>query len=63
MKNTFKRIFALTLILTILVASLSSCAITSSSTTKLYVYNWGEYISDGSEGSYDTNKLRRNRNG
>ena len=24
--------------------------------TTLYVYNWGEYISDGSEGSYDTNK-------
>ena len=22
--------------------------------TKLYVYNWGEYISDGSEGSFDT---------
>ena len=25
-------------------------------TTTLYVYNWGEYISDGSEGSYNTNK-------
>lgn len=24
--------------------------------TKLYVYNWGEYISDGSEGSLDVNK-------
>lgn len=24
--------------------------------TTLYVYNWGEYISDGSEGSLDTNK-------
>ena len=23
----------------------------------LYVYNWGEYISDGSEGSADTNKM------
>ena len=24
--------------------------------TELYVYNWGEYISDGSEGSLDVNK-------
>ena len=24
--------------------------------TKLYVYNWGEYISDGTDGSLDVNK-------
>ena len=34
--------------------SLSSCE--SEDVTTLYVYNWGEYISDGSEDSLDTNK-------
>ena len=34
----------------------SSCGEDGSGDVKtLYVYNWGEYISDGSEGSYDTN--------
>lgn len=34
----------------------SSCGEGGSGDIKtLYVYNWGEYISDGSEGSYDTN--------
>lgn len=34
----------------------SSCGEGGSGDVKtLYVYNWGEYISDGSEGSYDTN--------
>ncbi|MBR1811678.1 MAG: spermidine/putrescine ABC transporter substrate-binding protein [Clostridia bacterium] len=31
--------------------------------TTLYVYNWGEYISDGSEGSLDVNKEFENRYG
>jgi spermidine/putrescine transport system substrate-binding protein len=36
---------------------LVSCDETSGgSVTELYVYNWGEYISDGSEGSLDSNK-------
>ena len=35
-------------------APLSSCS--SEEETVLYVYNWGEYISDGSEGTLDTNK-------
>ena len=34
--------------------SLTSCG--SEDVTTLYVYNWGEYISDGSEDSLDTNK-------
>lgn len=33
----------------------SSCGKDGAGVTTLYVYNWGEYISDGSEGSYDTN--------
>ncbi|MBR7163640.1 MAG: spermidine/putrescine ABC transporter substrate-binding protein [Clostridia bacterium] len=46
---------ALALFLAILMASalcLSGCG--NSDTLVLNVYNWGEYISDGSEGSYDT---------
>ena len=35
--------------------SLFSCGKSEDSVTTLYVYNWGEYISDGSEDSYDTN--------
>ena len=52
-----KKIIALILALVasfILVGSLSSCS--SESADTLYVYNWGEYISDGSEGCLDVNK-------
>ena len=41
-------------LLTALFLVLPSCGGESSGET-LYVYNWGEYISDGSEGSLDTN--------
>ena len=34
---------------------LTSCSITPEKVTTLYVYNWGEYMSDGSEDSYDSN--------
>ncbi len=39
--------------------SLSGCeaSISGGDTTTLYVYNWGEYISDGSEGCLDSNAL------
>ena len=54
MKRTLSLI-TLTMLLFILVcAPLSSCS--SKDQTVLYVYNWGEYISDGSEGTLDTNK-------
>ena len=36
-------------------ATLSSCGEGTGKATTLYVYNWGEYISDGSEGSLDAN--------
>ena len=47
-----------------LILSLASCGKSDDTdtdapakgSTTLYVYNWGEYISDGSEGSLDTNK-------
>ena len=56
MKNIIFKTFALIFSLIILLLSFSSCASDSSETVKLYVYNWGEYISDGSEDSYDCNK-------
>ncbi len=34
---------------------LTSCAAAPEEVKTLYVYNWGEYISDGSEDSYDSN--------
>ncbi len=51
-----KKIIALLVLLCmllILTLSFSSCS--SNEEIVLYVYNWGEYISDGSEGTIDTN--------
>ncbi len=53
MKRTLSFITAL-FILVLSAAGLVSCANMSSGTT-LYVYNWGEYISDGSEDSLNVN--------
>ena len=57
--KTFKKIFTLLLALIIIalpVLSFVSCdAVMDSDVTTLYVYNWGEYISDGSEGTLDSN--------
>ena len=57
-----KRILTLLLALTLLLLPLSlfsSCAESGASggVTTLYVYNWGEYISDGSEGTDDVNEM------
>ena len=45
------------LLLTVMLPALSSCdgAISAGGVTTLYVYNWGEYISDGSEDTVDVN--------
>ena len=50
------------LLLTLLIVGLpllgmTSCDETSGGTVTLYVYNWGEYISDGSEGTLDVNEM------
>ncbi|MBQ8696766.1 MAG: ABC transporter substrate-binding protein [Clostridia bacterium] len=50
-----KRIFCFVLTLFLVSVSFVSCTETEENTV-LYVYNWGEYISDGSEGSYDVNR-------
>ncbi len=49
---------ALLILSTIALFCLSACSNGGTTETKtLYVYNWGEYISDGSEGSDDTNEM------
>ena len=44
----------LCMLLTVMAPILSSCKSKGESTT-LYVYNWGEYISDGSDGTINSN--------
>lgn len=54
MKKILSLILALFLIFSLCI--LSSCdSDTKGGVKTLYVYNWGEYISDGSEGSLDSN--------
>lgn len=56
-----KKASALLLVLILVFLSLSSCGTEdvqkrqSGKTVTLNVYNWGEYISDGANGTYDTN--------
>ncbi len=48
---------AFIVILTVILAAvaLGLCSCNNDNVTTLYVYNWGEYISDGSEGTLDVN--------
>ena len=50
-----KKILVLTLCALALIALLSGCG-SSGGTLTLNVYNWGEYISDGREGSMDARR-------
>ena len=59
-KRSARRAAALALLLLLsltLPLLLSACKGPGEERVTLYVYNWGEYISDGSEGSLDTNKM------
>ena len=49
---------AFIVILTVILAAvaLGLCSCNNDNVTTLYVYNWGEYISDGSEGSLNVIK-------
>lgn len=53
MKKTLSLVLFSALLLT---AALTFASCDDSQTVTLYVYNWGEYISDGSEGSLDVNR-------
>ncbi len=54
MKKCFTLLLAAALLAALLTACGGSGKPASGGTLTLNVYNWGEYISDGSEGSYDT---------
>ena len=45
------------LLLAPMIMGLTSCSVGGGDVVTLYVYNWGEYISDGSEGTPDTNEM------
>ena len=51
-----KKTIALVLAAVLSLACLAGCGGEKKETLTLNVYNWGEYISDGSEDSYDTVK-------
>ena len=55
-----KRVFSLLLAILLVILpcmGLTSCDKEGGRTVTLYVYNWGEYISDGSEGTLDVNRM------
>ena len=56
-RKTAKKILPKLLLLLTVAALMAPifCSCVQSDVTVLNVYNWGEYISDGSEDSYDTN--------
>ncbi len=51
-KVSIGSIFGIIAVITVIVLAMSA----GTRTVKLNVYNWGEYISDGGQGSYNTNK-------
>lgn len=55
MKKSVAFVLSLVLLVSLLTASVSVQAGEPKDVVTLYVYNWGEYISDGSEDSYDSN--------
>ena len=55
-----KRILSLSLVVLLLLPfclTFTSCGEGGGETVTLYVYNWGEYMSDGSEGTLDVNEM------
>ncbi len=54
MKRTLSSCVALLLLLMLCLSTFASCG-EAEETVTLYVYNWGEYISDGSDDSLDVN--------
>ncbi len=55
-KSPTGKIVAITCVIAILISVFAAFSLYSRETLTLNVYNWGEYISDGSEGSLDTNQ-------
>lgn len=55
MKKRISQLLLICLLVTLCTGTFASCEKQNETVTTLYVYNWGEYISDGSEDSVDTN--------
>ena len=58
--KVMKKLLCLLCLAAMLTLSLASCAPSDAEPMEkvtLYVYNWGEYISDGTEDSLDTNQM------
>ena len=53
--TNFTKIIAVICVLAMILSVCVAFSVFSQNTIKLTVYNWGEYISDGSDDSYDTN--------
>jgi spermidine/putrescine transport system permease protein len=53
--TNFTKIIAVICVLAMILSVCVAFSVFSEKTIKLNVYNWGEYISDGSDDSYDTN--------
>ena len=57
MKKRIASLLLALLLVALPLLGLTSCDKASGETVTLYVYNWGEYMSDGSEGTLDSNEL------
>ena len=57
MNKRFASLLLALLLLAMPVLGLVSCDTAGGDTVTLYVYNWGEYMSDGSEGTLDVNEM------
>ena len=57
MKKRIASLLLALLLVALPLLGMTSCDKAGGETVTLYVYNWGEYISDGSEGTLDTNEM------
>ena len=57
MKKRIASLLLALLLVALPLLGMTSCEKAGGETVTLYVYNWGEYISDGSEGTLDTNEM------
>lgn len=57
MKKRIASLLLALLLVALPLLGMTSCEKAGGETVTLYVYNWGEYISDGSEGTLDVNEM------
>ena len=57
MKKRIASLLLALLLVALPLLGMTACEKAGGETVTLYVYNWGEYISDGTEGTLDTNEM------